>query len=265
MFHRRMHDVVTACGVAVALLAVPAHGKGCALLDGLCGGLCGRGALTTYRAPYVPSTYAPAYNPASSARAPQACRYVPQTCYRTVYRRVPVTSYRAVTGCDSRTGCPVTSYYPVTTWARQARLVPYTTYRMVYSPVRNPCLSSLPTACSPCGVAVSGCLPGACGMATSPATPYYGPSSPPAAATPNSSPPQPTFEEETNSSTETLKPIPSTELNSTPVPVLIDPYNRTTSRQGRGASYFHLIASPAKPAAVYPAPIDDGGWRASSD
>jgi hypothetical protein len=62
----------------------------------------------------------------------QTCYYVPQTSYRTIYELVPVTIYQPVLRYDFLTGWPVTTYRPVTVWTRQARMAPYTTYRIVY-------------------------------------------------------------------------------------------------------------------------------------
>lgn len=118
--------------------------------------------LTTsyYRAPSacntcsVPTT---AYyrSPAACSTCPtpvrQVVRYVPQTCYRSTWARVPVTSYRPVATTDPMTGCPVTCMKPCTTFTWQARRVPYTTYRPVsYGVACNPCATAAP-ACGPCG------------------------------------------------------------------------------------------------------------------
>ncbi len=73
---------------------------------------------------------------AQPACAPQVVNYVPQTCYRTQYCSVPVTTYRPQTAFDPCTNCPVSCMRPVTTYVTQARMVPYTTYRLQYS---NPC------------------------------------------------------------------------------------------------------------------------------
>ena len=58
--------------------------------------------------------------------------YVPQTCYRTKWQQVPVTSYRPVTNTDPCSGCTVTCMRPCTSYTWQAQRVPYTTYRPVY-------------------------------------------------------------------------------------------------------------------------------------
>src|SRR3569623_1595391 len=97
----------------------------------MCGG-CGQ-----------PAAAAPALIEAPLA-APTVVNYVPQTCYRTQYVTVPVTTYRPTTGCDPCTGCPITTMRPVVSYVQQARMVPYTTYRPVVT-----------SGCSPCGGAVT--------------------------------------------------------------------------------------------------------------
>lgn len=64
--------------------------------------------------------------------------YLPTTAYRTTYVNVPVTTMRTCATVDPCTGCQVTAMRPVTTIVAQPRLVPYNTYRLVYSaPVRT--------------------------------------------------------------------------------------------------------------------------------
>lgn len=76
---------------------------------------------------------------AQPACAQQVVNYVPQTCYRTQYCSVPVTTYRPVAGYDPNTNCPVTCMRPVTTYVTQSRMVAYQTYRLQYS---NPCATT---------------------------------------------------------------------------------------------------------------------------
>src|ERR1700716_2807299 len=75
---------------------------------------------------------------ACPAPVTQQVNYVPQTCYRTVYSPVAVTSYRPITTTDPCTGCPVTSLSPVTTYVQRPVVVPYTTYRPVVTTVLLP-------------------------------------------------------------------------------------------------------------------------------
>ncbi len=106
--------------------------------------------------------------PAATCAPPYQVNYVPQTCYRTMYSSVPVTSYRPVTSSDPCTGCPVTSYMPVTSYVQKPVVVPYTTYRPVYTAAYAPACGCSTCGCSACGT-------GACGAAT--AT-YYAPAAP---------------------------------------------------------------------------------------
>ena len=71
----------------------------------------------------------------------QTVQYVPQTYYRAAYVAVPVTAYQPVVAADPCTGCAVTTYRPVTAVTYQTRLVPYTSYRMVYANPCTPCAS----------------------------------------------------------------------------------------------------------------------------
>jgi len=138
---------------------------------------------------------------APTATRPMVVRYIPRTCYRTVWVSVPVTTYRPVNTCDPVTGCQVTCMRPCTSMTWQARRVPYTTFRAVYRPAWLPALFAAP-ACGPagcptgvtcgpggcptgagCGVRTFGAAFGACNGAgcrscapVSPATPPAGPS-----------------------------------------------------------------------------------------
>lgn len=120
--------------VAVAALAVSAtSARACHLFD-----RCFGRPTTTYYAPLA--TRAPA-----CCLQPQVVNYMPQTCYRTVYVNQPVVTYRPTTVCDA-CGRATTVMRPVTTYVRQARLVPYTTYRPVVTTVARPCCAQVPTA-----------------------------------------------------------------------------------------------------------------------
>ncbi|MEZ6112954.1 MAG: hypothetical protein R3C99_18375 [Pirellulaceae bacterium] len=92
--------------------------------------------------------------------------YVPQTYYRTAYRRIPVTNYRPVTTADPVTGCPVTCMQPCVTYTYQAARVPIHVCRPIFSTVPA-------GPCSPCG-GVQGLPMGG--------SPYYGT---PTTGTPN--------------------------------------------------------------------------------
>ncbi len=107
---------------------------------------------------YAPACPAPA--PACNV-CPQQVNYVPQTCYRTSYTCVPVTTCKPVTTCDPCTGMPQTVMQPVTTMVRRPVIVPYTTLRPVVTTA-----NFAPSTCSTCG----GCS--ACSGAAY-TSPYY--------------------------------------------------------------------------------------------
>jgi hypothetical protein len=124
---------------------------------------------------------------AAPIAAPTVVNYVPQTCYRTQYVTVPVTTYRPAMGCDPCTGFPVTTMRPAISYVQQARLVPYTTYRAVLTSPVSPCTPVMgsvgyapSTGCSSCSAAPA-------------AQPYYSaapaPIAAPAAAAPIASAP----------------------------------------------------------------------------
>jgi hypothetical protein len=82
------------------------------------GGVCATapsGALGTTA--LLPATGGQTFVPAFPQAAP----------YRTVWYRIPVTSFRPVTSVDPATGAAVTALQPCTTYTWQARRVPHTT------------------------------------------------------------------------------------------------------------------------------------------
>ncbi len=124
--------------------------------------------VTTY-APACPAPVpvCPAPAPACNV-CPQQVNYVPQTCYRTSYQCVPVTTCKPVTTCDPCGGAQ-TVMQPVTTYVRRPVMVPYTTYRPVVAAV------NYAPACSTCsGAAYS--------------SPYYGGAAAAAYAAPMAAP-----------------------------------------------------------------------------
>ena len=156
----------------------------------------------------------------------------------------------------------MTVYRPTSYWTRQARLMPYTTNRLVYSSAYPTAYGCAPTvSCNPCGTSACGygAVVGSGCSSCSTATTY---SSEPAAAPANTETPQPTFQRETEKvPIPALKPIPDTgkQMNSTQgAPMLIDPENRTTARPIRQATHYRLISKP-------PQDVVDSGWRASRD
>ncbi|MBI3839891.1 MAG: hypothetical protein HY288_18360 [Planctomycetia bacterium] len=130
---------VTSAVVALTVLAfsvAPAEAQCC----GWWQRWFGRPATTAYYAPYMAS-YAPAgYG--------QVVNYVPQTSYRTIYMNAPVVAYSPVTACNPCGGA-TTVLRPVTSYAVQPRLVPYTTFRPVVVPTVPACGCAAPTAVAP--------------------------------------------------------------------------------------------------------------------
>lgn len=123
------------------------------------------------------SAYAPAYDSYAgngcNACAPQVANYVPQTCYRTQWVAVPTTTMRPVTSYDPCTGCPVTCLRPMVSYVQRPRLIPYNSYRIVYS---NPagsgcCGQSTASYYAPGGYQAAG---GCSNCAASGAIPTYG-------------------------------------------------------------------------------------------
>jgi len=185
-------------------------------------------------APDAPATFAQANY------APQTCRYVPQTCYRTVYQTVPVTTYR-----------------PVTTYCRKAALVPYTTYRLVSYRACDPCarcgtsggygIATSASGCSSCGGGVTVTGPSNGGATPSPATP-----------------PPSTFENGTPGPEPRIDPTPkpintpagSTTIGPSLMPPVVGPQDRITARPIHQASYAGVVPEE-KPKPVY------GVWRAA--
>jgi hypothetical protein len=143
MIQSCVRQAVVCCGVIGAVLATPSESQ--AIFHWF--GNCCRPQTT-----YMPVAPAVNCNPCGT----QVAQYVPQTCYRQECVQVPVTVMQPSTSCDPCSCCPVTTMRPVTVMQQQVRMVPYTTYRIVYS---NP---------SPCGTCATGC-----GVAAAPAASTY--------------------------------------------------------------------------------------------
>ncbi len=272
MFRRPIHSLTVVCGVVTAMLAMPASSRAGRILDCLFG--TAPPSQTTYAPPFAPADVAPAYAPVAApacgscapciSYVPQTCQYMPTVVYRALYQPASyaVTTYRPFLG------------------TYQTRLVPYTTYRPVYTPVVSyGYVGYSPYAgCSPYVGCSSGGGCSSCGSGGSGAVMYGAPASGcascgvPAASPPVSSSPAPeatppttpkTFQNEAEKppAGPELKPVPQGDVqpNSLPAPALPDPNNR------RVAS-----AAPVRPAArVQPAAWngpagsadDDDGWR----
>lgn len=139
MYSKTMRVGLMAATVA-SFLAFPAESH--AIFHWLRRCLCNDTTPTFGAAPLASAAPA-AVDPCAPPQVTQTVNYVPQTCYRTQYVNVPVTTYRPVAGRDPCTGCPVTTLRPSTTVVRQAQLVPYTTYRRVLT---NTCGAPAATA-----------------------------------------------------------------------------------------------------------------------
>ena len=156
------------CGATLVVVGSPAASY--AIFDWLCPWSKKQQTTdTTYVPPFSgrPAAWAPRSGAATVAPAtpevppvvvtmPGTCCYVPQTCYRTVYGKVPVTSYMPVTCYDPCSGCPQVTYRPVTTWSYRAMLQPYSTDRVVYT-IPGCGAPASPAAWGVSGVARPGC------------------------------------------------------------------------------------------------------------
>ena len=267
MTRSKARGLMLVCGALVAVLGIPSRSDACRCLDCLWPWNWGRSTMasTTYAPPYVApapaASMAPTYSAASyPSCVGRTCSYVPQTCYRTVYETVPTTTCRPITYRDPCNGCPVTCYRAVTSYARRARLVPYTTYRMVWSNVCTP-------VCPTYGTVTSSCPSCGIGATTTPAPSYSIPSTgqgtltPMPSTIPSTTIPR-TFEKSTPTPETRLKPIPDADIESKPPtePTLIEPAGRSTSRPIHRTAYYQAASHQ-----TVALPVDDGGWRASRD
>ena len=159
--------------------------------------------------------------PAPCTTTQRVCNYVPQTCYRTVYRQVPVTVYRPVSTCDPCTGCRRTVMHPCTTVQHVAQRVPVTTYRQVCRVVQRPVVP----ACNPCG------------QAAAPVVQQYAPVQQVAPAAPgcsNCGTPQIPVAQP-YAAAQQYSPAPATQLSPvTPTPTPAGPTTNLAPQQGQG-------------------------------
>lgn len=199
--------------VAVAMAAAP--GESQAIFHWFGCGSCGSGT-TAYRPvtpTYAPLAVAPPMATGCSSCA-QTCNYMPQTCYRTVYQQVPVTSFQPVAACGP-CGTPVTAMRPVVTYQMQARLVPYTTFHPVYSPMScAPAAVACPTGGCASTVSLGSPVPAASGCSSCSAASAASLTSP-SYASPISSTSSPTY-----SPAPSYAPAPASSSAQTPTPAL---------------------------------------------
>jgi hypothetical protein len=117
------------------------------------------------------------YHPPVNACGPMTATYVPTTFYRAVPVQVAQTTLRPVSGVDPCTGCQVTTMRPVTTTVCQQRMVPYSSYRIVYS---NPCATPAASTTYYANTAASYSVvaPGCCGAGGTSTSSAFAPAGP---------------------------------------------------------------------------------------
>lgn len=288
MFRRIQNRLIVLCLATLLVAAVPAETQAGQIWNSLFG--CGPCTQTTYMPVYRPTTYympavaAPSCAPCASSCAPcapQTCQYMPSVVQSALYPPcAPTAMTTCRPACQTWTGyAAVTSYRPLF-GTYQTRLVPYATYRPVYTPVVSygyaaPCAtcptysSCAPCASGGCGVPTysspapaSGCASCAASQ-VAPTSTYQ--SAPATNYAPQNPAPQRTFEEKVNKPAveQDLKPIPqpeTTKPSSLPTPSLPDPNNRTAVRK---PIYSSVRIIPAASASAEQPPLqDDGLWRA---
>lgn len=283
MLKKKMRMLTVACCVAAAiLLSAQRSVAQCTS--------CASPAPITYSAGYAPAYVAPY----TVGYVGPNTQYMPSVVYRSLYQPAVTTAYRPVVGYNAYSGYAVTTYRPLFGWNYPARLVPYSTYRPVYSsavpvvsymgcsscPTYSPCDSCSPCAggaCSSgsCGAVTYGAPTSGCASCAAPATvtpaPYTGNGETAPSlnnngnnnsAPPMATPPQ-TFQQEKPVTEPEAKPIPQTDgkLNSMPTPSLPDPANRTAARTDYTTARIQLTS-----AAVQAAPVSDNdGWQPAKD
>lgn len=139
---------VLMAGTALSVIGDAATSEACFLFD------CLFGRKSAPVSAYYPTTAvaaAPAAAPATGACGAAQCeqtvlRYVPEVSYRTVWQPVPVTTYRRTVSYNPANGLPMTCTQPCTSYTYQARRVPYTSYRPVYTTVPVTMPAAYPTA-----------------------------------------------------------------------------------------------------------------------
>ena len=291
MIYQTVRMLALTCGVAALLSASATETQACWLTDlfhchqDRCDPCAQQ---TTYR-PFF--SFFRGGSSCCNTCQPQTCNYVPQTCYRTECVNVPVTTCRPVTTCDPCTGCPVTVMRPTTTYVRQVRRVPFTTYRAVAAPAPS-CCGAPATSYAPapgCSTCNAGGAPAP--VYSAPAPVYSAPAAPstPAPYIPESSEAVPQTYEQSATVTpqtfhqETVQPqlpqrqIPDASETETGAPRINTRLHRergdrwTHSTPARSRWFQPVVArtvakiqQPVMPA-NYVAPakeiqIDDGGW-----
>jgi len=250
MLTSSVQRAVATLTLTAAMLSMPAPCSAGRILDCLFGTPAPSVAPAFIAPPCVTPGYAPAAAPGC---VPQTCGYAPVVAtpvvaYRPFVQRVgyaPVAAYSPYAGA-------MTAYRPMFGLGYQTRLMPYTTYRMAYTPAvpyvsyyspyasnyspyatyyspsascASPC-SSCPSACESggygtvyYGAPASGCASCAA-SSTSNMAPYTVIEAAPAASggTPSSAAAPKTYQENKPVTEPELKPIPQPELKAAPQP-----------------------------------------------
>jgi hypothetical protein len=276
---------VMASVVSLSVL-LPSVAQAGPILDWLCHKSPPVVVTTTYAPAYVAPVVAAAPATGCSTCAAQTTYYAPVVVSPapvTAYRLLPVvprpvTTYPTVAAYNPYSAAPVTVYRPVVPVVPTTRLLPYTSYRMVYPTVAYyaPTVSyvSAPAPCNTCGVPAPSYSPPVSAPSSDasmeapslppaqPSTTYYEP--PPASSTivtpmsTSNNSPTPAYQQN--------KPATGAEPNSAPAgePKLLspekDPQDRTTMRPMRQIS--HEVTLPAPPTVRV---LSEDLWQAAND
>lgn len=264
MIQSYVRNAVVCCGVIGAVLSTPSESQ--AIFHWF--GNCCRPQTT-----FMPVAPAVNCNPCGT----QVAQYVPQTCFRQECIQVPVTVMSPTTSCDPCSCCPTTVMRPVTVMQQQVRMVPYTTYRIVYSNP-SPCATGCATPAAPASTyyyqptapAMAPSTGSCCGGSTAPASfsapaatysapvtsqPSYSTPAPTLSAPPTTTtPPTSTYESgrpatETTDPNAPLTPIPQQSSGTAPTtygPSFAPPASsRTTSAPVQRAWMVRPVSNPA--------------------
>lgn len=157
-------------GAAQAVRGQNGRGFGSCLTKSCLFGRSGSGYLSNNSSRGANSLASAGQNRTAAGYAPQgSCgpgwcqqtvvKYIPQIAYRTAYQPVPVTTYKTSTSINPANGLPRTCTRPCTSYSYQARRVPYTTYRPVYTTVPVSDTMGGQTAGAPAAPRAGGLLP----------------------------------------------------------------------------------------------------------
>ena len=130
MSSRTVRVATVACSIVVAVLVMPSGSAA-----GCCGWFHHEAAPVAVAAPIA---VAPPCASCPTPCATQTCGYMPTVVYRALYQPAVVTAYPPVyqpvyQAAYAPASYAVTAYRPPFAWAYQGSLVPYTTYRPLYT------------------------------------------------------------------------------------------------------------------------------------